>query len=590
MVKMSKLRKKLIRDIKLNKSQFVTIFLMVFIGTLAYSGIESYMKGMQVTADTFYSENNLQDLNVMGANFTENDLNDIKEIENVKDAERKLVVTANHITDGDKILSLSFIETNNISKLYIIDGENFDSNKSGVWLDNFYAIENNLKVGDTIKIKYDDYTFEEEILGLINVPDHLYDVKDESELFPDHSDFGFAYLSSNELKEYVKRRAMQNLNIQDEESFNNLVTDFNFKDNLIFNYIMVDVDNKENVSIVKDEIEEKIKNAIAIIKIEDSASYRQYQGEIDEGKTYVGVFSGLFIFIAMLSVVTTMTRVVNKQKIQIGTLKALGFKDRKIILHYISYGFWISAVAAILGIFAGYYLIGNMFISMEMVFFEIPNGAPIIENKSYIVAAIIVLCVIFVTYLTCRKQLKEKPADSLRNEMPKVKGNSLNLTTKGIFKQLSFVSKWNIRDMFRNKVRTITGIAGVTGCSMLIVCSFGMLDSMNHFIELQFEDLFNFDYKLVIKEDISEQDLDTLKEKYGDNTSQSYLIEIKDKEGNKESNNIFITDSKDYVRFIDNKENFIKVDNNEGVYITYKFAKTKRYEIGDTIEWHLTRK
>ena len=209
MVKMSKLRKKLIRDIKLNKSQFVTIFLMVFIGTLAYSGIESYMKGMQVTADTFYSENNLQDLNVMGANFTENDLNDIKEIENVKDAERKLVVTANHITDGDKILSLSFIETNNISKLYIIDGENFDSNKSGVWLDNFYAIENNLKVGDTIKIKYDDYTFEEEILGLINVPDHLYDVKDESELFPDHSDFGFAYLSSNELKEYVKRRAMQ---------------------------------------------------------------------------------------------------------------------------------------------------------------------------------------------------------------------------------------------------------------------------------------------------------------------------------------------------------------------------------------------
>lgn len=590
MVKMSKLRKKLIRDIKLNKSQFVTIFLMVFIGTLAYSGIESYMKGMQVTADTFYSENNLQDLNVMGANFTENDLNDIKEIENVKDAERKLVVTANHITDGDKILSLSFIETNNISKLYIIDGENFDSNKSGVWLDNFYAIENNLKVGDTIKIKYDDYTFEEEILGLINVPDHLYDVKDESELFPDHSDFGFAYLSSNELKEYVKRRAMQNLNIQDEESFNNLVTDFNFKDNLIFNYIMVDVDNKENVSIVKDEIEEKIKNAIAIIKIEDSASYRQYQGEIDEGKTYVGVFSGLFIFIAMLSVVTTMTRVVNKQKIQIGTLKALGFKDRKIILHYISYGFWISAVAAILGIFAGYYLIGNMFISMEMAFFEIPNGAPIIENKSYIVAAIIVLCVIFVTYLTCRKQLKEKPADSLRNEMPKVKGNSLNLTTKGIFKQLSFVSKWNIRDMFRNKVRTITGIAGVTGCSMLIVCSFGMLDSMNHFIELQFEDLFNFDYKLVIKEDISEKDLDTLKEKYGDNTSQSYLIEIKDKEGNKESNNIFITDSKDYVRFIDNKENFIKVDNNEGVYITYKLAKTKGYEIGDTIEWHLTRK
>ncbi len=584
---MGKLRKKLIRDIKLNKSQFITIFLMVFIGVLVYSGIESYMKGMKETADKFYSENNLQDLNVMGTNFTKDDLENIKKLDYVKDAERKLVVTANQVSDEEKTLSLNFIETNNISKLYIIDGEEFNSEKSGVWLDNFYAIENNLKVGDTIKIKYDDYTFEEKILGLINVPDHLYDVKDESEIFPDHSSYGFAYLSSNELENYIKNKAMEKLNIQDKETFKKLVSNFNFRDNLIFNYIMVDVHGKENVSKVKDEIEANIENARAIIKIEDTASYRQYQGEIDEGKTYIGVFSGLFIFIAMLSVITTMTRVVNKQKIQIGTLKALGFKDAKIILHYIEYGFWISIVSAILGVFVGYYLIGNIFIGLEMSFFEVPNGKPVMENKSYIVALLVVLCVAVVTYLTCRKQLKEKPAEALRNEMPKVKGNSLDITTKGIFKRLSFVSKWNIRDMFRNKTRTITGIVGITGCCMLIVCAFGMLDSMNHFTKLQFEDLYNFDYKLSIKPNISKEELNKLKEDYGDFTSQSYLIEIKDKEGNKQANNIFIDDSKGYVRFIDNKENFIKIDNDEGVYITYKLAKNEEYEIGDTIEWHL---
>lgn len=77
---------------------------------------------------------------------------------------------------------------------------------------------------------------------------------------------------------------------------------------------MVDVDNKNNCKSVKSNIEENVSNALALINIEDTASYRMYQGEIDEGKAYVGVFSGLFLFIAVLSVVTTMTRIVKKQK------------------------------------------------------------------------------------------------------------------------------------------------------------------------------------------------------------------------------------------------------------------------------------
>lgn len=129
------LKKKMFRDIKNNLSQFITIFLMVAIGVMAYFGIEAYMSGMQETADKFYTENNLQDLNVVGINFTESDLKKIKSIDNVKDAERKLSITG--ITNDDKTLLLNFIEENNISKFYVKDGEKFDKNKSGVWLDSF---------------------------------------------------------------------------------------------------------------------------------------------------------------------------------------------------------------------------------------------------------------------------------------------------------------------------------------------------------------------------------------------------------------------------------------------------------------------
>lgn len=576
------LRRKMLRDIKNNLSQFITIFLMVFIGILAYTGIESYMMGMQKTADKFYKENNLQDLNVIGANFTTKDLDDIKKINHVKDAERKLSITAT--TDNDKTLLANFIESNNISQFYIVKGEKFDVNKKGVWLDNFYAEENKLKIGDEITIKYDSYSFKEKIVGFINVPDHVYDVKDESELYPDHGEFGFAYLSANELASYIEQKAMDKLGV-DKETLAKM--NFNYKDELVFNYVMVDVDKKKNTSSVKDDIEKNVENAKAIIKIEDSESYKQYQGEIDEGKTYIGVFSGLFIFIAMLSVITTMTRVVKNQRTQIGTLKALGFKDYKIFLHYMSYGFYISLMAAICGIIAGYYGIGNIFINLEMSFFEIPNGAPSLEIASFICAIAVIFAVVLVSFLACRKQLNQTPAETLRKDSPKVKTSSINLTTKKIFKKLKFSSKWNLRDMLRNKVRTITGIVGITGCCMLIVCAFGMLDSLNSFVKLQFRDLYNFDYKLNLKEDISKEDLEGLKSKYGNSTSKSNLIEIKDSKGNKTTNNVFITDALDKVRFVDNKKNFIKLSQKDGVYITYKLAKNEGYKLGDTITWHL---
>ena len=580
------LRRKMIRDIRQNLSQFITILLMVFIGIMAYSGIESYMEGMKETANNFYGDYNLQDLNVMGE-LSEENINTIKEISNVKNAEGKLNVNGVLENDDDTTISMNFIEENEISKFYIVDGENFNKDTKGIWLDNFFAEENNLKIGDTLKIKYDGYIFEEKIVGLINVPDHVYDVKDESQLYPDHKTFGFAYASSNELEGFIKNQVMKEANLTDESIFNQVFSDFNYKDYIKYNYIMVDIDNKEKFNEVKNSIEEKIDN-VAVIDIEDTASYKQYQGEIEEGETYIGVFSGLFLFIALLSVVTTMNRVVKKQRLQIGTLKALGFKQRKIVLHYISYSFWISIVAVLLGLVAGRYFIGSVFIGLEMSFFEIPNGMPIIKNDSYVVAALVVLCVSFVTYLSTRKILKEKTADTLRNEIPSVKSKSLNITTTGIFKKMSFNTKWNIRDMFRNKARTITGIVGITACAMLIVCSLGMLDSMNYFIDLQFNRIFNFEYKLSLKSDISTENLKELTDKYGDNTSQSIYIEIKDNDGNIESNNIFVTDSKDYVRFVDNKDRFISVDNDEGVYVTYKLAKTKGYKIGDEILWHIS--
>ena len=586
------LRKKMIRDILNNKSQFITILLMVMIGVMVYAGIEAYMDGMTETALRFYTDNNLQDINVLGKSFTTNELDDIKNIDNVNDAERKLVLNMVSNDDSDKSYLVSIIESNNISKFYVDDGISFDKDKSGVWLDYFYAKKNKIKVGDKISFKYDNYVFNEEVLGIVYIPDHLYDVKDASQLMPNHKNYGIVYMSVNEIEDFIKNNVKKEFENSigmsiDDAKFDELNPDFNYLDYVPFNYVMVDVNKKSNVNFVKNKIEDSINSVIFLTSIEDTTSYAMYQGEIDEGRAYVGIFSFLFLFIAMLSVITTMTRVVKNQKLQIGTLKALGFSKSKITLHYIGYGFWVSLVGAIIGILLGKYFLGSVFLNLEMSFFEIPNGRVYINFSTYLVGISVVIGCVIITLITCYRELRKKPVDSLRNEIPKVKKGSLNITTKGIFKKLGFSSKWNLRDILRNKFRTITGVIGIVGCCTLIVCALGMLNSMNYFIKLQFDDLHNFDYKLSLKDDIDDNTYNNIVSEYGDNSSETLAIEIKDDKGDRDANTLFVDDSNGYVRYVDNKYNFIKLNSNDGVYVTYKYASLNNVSIGDTISWHI---
>lgn len=554
------LKRKMLRDIRKNLSQFITIFLMILLGLMVYSGIRSYMQGMKKTAEEFYEEYHLQDIDVIGL-LTKEDQTEIKKISGVKNVEGKVTLTGTIKDEEDKTIQINFIDTNKISEFYIKEGTAFVKDKPGVWINEYYAQNNNLKVGDTLKLKYAETVIEEEIKGIINVPDHVYSAKDTSEVYPNHRDYGFCYMSINEFpKDYIKETVAKAMGLNDK----NLIPDFNIKDVLKFTSLMVELEDNANRDEVKKQIEEKIEKATAIMNIEDENSYTIYQTEIDEGETYAGVFTTLFLLIAVLSVVTTMTRVVKKQRVQIGTLKALGISKGKINRHYVSYILWISIIAAIAGIIAGPFTIGKVFITMEMNLFQIPNGRAVLENSSFAIALGVIFVVCLVTYITCRKELKKNPAETLRTEMPKVKGKGLNFTAKWPFKNLSFSSKWNIRDILRNKSRTIMGIFGIAGCMMLLVCACGMLDTMNHYINWQFDELYNFEYKIMLKPNYTNKEFKEISKYYGTATSQTLGVEVKFGD-RKETNNIFVANSEDYIRFTNKDIEFIKLKDERNI-------------------------
>ena len=442
--------------------------------------------------------------------------------------------------------------------MYVVDGEEFSKEKKGVWFDSYLAKNLDLKVGDEITVTYQNMKITEKIIGLVNTPDHVYFVKDDTEIFPTHRNYGFIYLSINELPQWMPQ---------------------------IFNQIIVDVDNIDKTQETKADLENNIKSAIAVTDRESSVSYKGYNSEIEEGTTYSGVFTFLFLFIAVLSVTTTMNRFVKKQRTQIGTLKALGFKNRKIINHYVGYGFIISLAASLVGLLAGRFILGGFFLNTEMSYFEVPVYNTVLIPVVYILAIAVVVLITLVTYLSCRSILKESAVDALRLEIPKVKNTKFDLTTKGIFKKASISTRWNLRDVGRNKGRSLMAIVGITGCTMLMLCAFGMMDTMKSYLSWEFDKISNFEYKLSLSNNYTNEQFTSIIEKYGNQTSESFGIEIKNGD-KKETNTLTVNDAPDKLKYTNHSKEYMDLKD-DGIYITEKLSEKYDLKVGDEITWHI---
>ena len=556
---MSRLNRKLFRDLRFNLSQFIVIFLMVMVGVLAFAGVHSYMDGMRASGDRYYRQNNLADLWLTGENFTSEDLEHVRTLENVRTAERKLTLSSSLKGHGEVTMETNFIESNQISRFHVVSGKAFDSTLDGVWFDAALAGNLDIHAGDHIQYRLQGQDFEKEVLGLIDVPDHVYSIKDETEIFPDHKTFGFMYLSAAQFPGSPQ----------------------------IFNSIMVDVWERSRINETRKLLTDEISTAIAVTGRNSQVSWEGYAREIEEGETYSIVFSFLFLFIAALSVVTTMNRFVRRQRTQIGTLKALGFRRGRITRHYVSYGFWISLIAAATGIFAGELTIGRFFLSMEMGTFTVPEYDTVLKPVVFVMAGSVVIGITLITWFSTRSILRVPAAESLRVERPKIRRTGFRFTTKGPFARAPLPVKWNLRDISRNKGRSLMAIAGIMGCTMLVVCALGMMDTINSYIHLEYGGLNNFDYKLVLETDCSDEEYQSLAAEYGDTTSETLPVSISFPDGNLQDDNVVtVTDGKDMLRFIDHDRNYITLKDS-GVYLTEKLADQLGVQEGDTISWKI---
>lgn len=298
-----------------------------------------------------------------------------------------------------------------------------------------------------------------------------------------------------------------------------------------------------------------------------------------------------FFFVAALVCSTTMARMVDEQRTQIGTLKALGFSDRKITNKYVSY----SASAAIFGCLLGYTL-GTKYFPMAIwvAYGMLYDFAPLefIFSPYLAIISLVVslVCSAGVTFITCKNELIQPPAELIRPKAPKPGKRILLERIPAIWNRLGFLRKVAIRNIFRFKKRLLMTVMGVAGCTALIIAALGIEDSVGNIANYQFDDIMNYDYELYFSEGLSSEDINDFNEKYSDILSDNIFIAketfeiIKDNQS--KSFNLIASQNENISNLIDFHMEGEKVAFPEDgqVLLSHKLASEFGVKVGDRVK------
>ena len=469
--------------------------------------------------------------------------------------ERQYVVDSVADFDNDPDITLHFVENNTISKFYLVEGEKLDINDSdGVWLDKSFADAKGLKVGDNITFEFENYKMEKEIRGIGYSPEYVYHASSSS-VIPDFNKIGFAYLSNKVFP-------------GDNISYNVLNVKFEGNPETYADLLSYHMDGYYSSFVERSE----------------HSSVSQFSEEMDQHKMMGDIFPVVFILIAMLILLTTMTRIITHQRTQIGILKASGFKNFSIILHYVSYGFWLVLIGSILGLILGPMILPQLFYPSMSATYKLPSWNPAWSMNFVYVAAAMVLMSLAVSFYSVKSISSEKPADTIRPKIPKVSTSGF-VERWGLWKRLSFNVRWNYRDAKRNKFRALMTIVGVIGCSALLVCAFGMYDGMNDLKEWEYNQINHYDSKLVIEENATDSQIDDVASDVNGDKLMESAIEI-ESDSAKKSGSLLVLNHTDLVTPTDYDWNKVDIKDDE-ISISHKMADMLGVGVGDKVKWHI---
>lgn len=524
--------KNLLREIKRTFTKFLSIFAICALGVAFFAGIRATSPDMKEAGDRLYNTYNLSDISVISTSgLTADNIRDLESIEGIQAVRASLFVDAMARGTGEKEKNLRLysmpiklkseyaplidlipdygIDTSpeyEMNGVEIVSGR-MPLNDTETALD--YTLDGSLvkQLGDEITLTTSGGTVTLRVVGFIRSPMYISMFERGTSSIGNGTSDGFAYASGNAISSLGTKLPVMSLL------------------NTYYTRADIVISGKEGLSAYSDEYEALVNEVTD--RIEDYAStqsgtwyiqdrsgnpgYSDYSENTDRIAAVGDVFPLIFFIVAALVCLTTMTRMVEEQRIEMGTMKALGYGGWQIAMKYAAYAMSACISGGVVGAIIGFKLFPYVIMKGYSIMYYLGKlETPYRADIAFMAIAAMAVCTAAATFSACYASLKEVPATLMRPKAPKAGRRVLLEKIPFIWKKLSFTSKVTVRNLFRYKKRFFMSVIGIAGSGALLVTAFGLNDSIFGIIEKQFGDIWQMDVQAYVYEAMPLADMQEL--------------------------------------------------------------------------------
>ncbi len=569
------LRKDFFREIRKSKSRFISIFFIVALGSAFFSGVRSSEPDMRYSADHYYDESEMMDIRVISPmGLTKEDL---ESISNVKGVEKASIYMTQELSCTRDSLEYNIrkIATEEGRDNFLLREGEFPVNQGECLVDNAFAKAHEIELGDKLTFSSGE---QQTVVGMGDSCWYL------------SWDRGTCSIGNGKVDGFV-------------------VVPMSSFPSSVYSEIHVRVAGAKELVAYTEEYENKVNEVKQRIEaVAETKQFRWYVLDRNSLETYVefgqdtsrigalgNVFPLIFFIVAALISLTTMTRMVEEQRMQIGTLKALGYSNKSITAKYLLYALLATLSGGILGVLVGEKLFPYIIITAYgLMYVGLPEYFAPWQLQPALIAvsisvAVTTLAAIGATY----KELMGKPAELMRPVSPKAGKRVLIERVSFIWKRLNFTKKATIRNLFRFKKRFFMTVFGIGGCMALLMVGFGLRDSIFDVVKYQYKEIFKYNVDVQLNTTITKEELQNLENLIQKQpTIQGYTkvynksIEVS---GGKEEKTVILyipENTEEINQYIElrnrkTKERYVFPD--KGAAVTEKLASSLGLSVGDTI-------
>ncbi len=482
---MAILLKKALRSIWRNKRAYLACILLIAIGTMLFVAMGATSVKLELAKEQYYKEKRLADVFATVTAIPATAKDRLLAIEGVEDVSLRLVEDVRVLIPGDdrvitlRVVSVDPTEENPINGILVTDGG--FSQPGEVLLAQDFMAAHQLSMGDSLTLLVSGRATDFTIAGSADSPEYVYVVKDAKELLPNPATFSIGYMPVDDMAAWLNTAGT-------------------------YNHVCFTLEPGVTFERVKITLEDALKpyGVTALIPKKDQTSYLMLDTELTSISSMSTSIPFVFVAMAMVVLYLMLKRVMEQERMEIGTMKAFGYSNGKIVGHYLLYGGITGAVGGLLGVVFGYGLI-NMMTELYSQYFKLPV---VEENTAFVyMAAGFATAVaggMLGAYMGVRKVTKLLPADAMRPEAPKLAKWDPVKKVKLLLAILDTGGVMAVRSMARNPFRALFIVMGV-------MFSFGMLAFMGSFNSMfddmlinQFTKVQRYDMKVSLQTPVHE--------------------------------------------------------------------------------------